>query len=121
MSLNVSFRRCGNPVHMPTRYKIIVYVPLMHADAVREAMGAAGGGKIGKYSFCSFSTRGIGRFKPEAGAQPMIGEVGKLESVDEERIEMTCDADVIEEVVTAMKRVHPYDEVAYDVFELTDL
>ena len=106
---------------MATRFKIVVYVPLAHVNAVREAMGKAGGGKIGKYSFCSFSTRGIGRFKPEAGAQPMIGEVGKMESVEKERIEMTCNAVVVKEVVAAMKRVHPYDEVVYDVYELADL
>lgn len=103
------------------RYKIIVYVPLTHADAIREAMGAAGGGKIGNYSHCSFSTRGTGRYMPEAGAKPSIGEVGKMESVEEERIEMTCDVAVVKEVVAAMKRVRPYDEIAYDVYELTDL
>lgn len=105
---------------MATRFKIVVYVPLTHADAVREAMGAAGGGKIGKYSHCSFTTRGTGRFRPEAGANPLIGEVGKLEMVEEERIEMTCAADVVGNVIPAMKRAHPYDEIAFDVIELTD-
>ena len=57
-------------------HKIVVYVPLTHADAVREAIGQAGGGKLGKYSFCTFTTEGIGRFRPDEGANPHIGQVG---------------------------------------------
>lgn len=101
--------------------KLVVYVPLSHADIVREAIGAAGAGKIGKYSFCSFSTRGVGRFKPEKGANPHIGSVGKLEAVEEERIEVTCDDALVETVVAAIKRVHPYEEVALDAYSLVDL
>ncbi|MDR3582446.1 MAG: hypothetical protein P4L67_04205 [Candidatus Pacebacteria bacterium] len=101
-------------------YKIIVFVPLDHADKVREAIGTAGGGKLGKYSFCSFSTRGIGRFRPDNGANPHIGTVGKFEEVEEERIEITCDEGAVGDVVTAIKRVHPYEEIAMDVWPLTD-
>ena len=100
------------------RSKIVVYVPLSHADIVRDAIGKAGGGKLGKYSFCSFSARGVGRFKPEEGAQPHIGTVGKLEEVEEERIEVTCEAELVEKVVAAIKKVHPYEEVAMDVYEI---
>lgn len=104
---------------MPTPLsKLIVYVPLSHADAVREAIGSVGGGKLGNYSFCSFSTRGVGRFKPEAGAQPHIGTVGKLEEVEEERIEVTCETALIEKVIAAIKKVHPYEEVALDIYQL---
>ncbi len=98
--------------------KIIVYVPLTHAEAVRHAIGVVGGGKLGKYSFCSFSTRGIGRFKPEQGAQPHIGTVGKLEEVEEERIEVTCETSLVEAVIAAIKKVHPYEEVALDIYNL---
>ena len=59
--------------------KIVVTVPVESADNVRQVIGEAGGGKIGNYSFCSFSVRGIGRFLPGEGAHPAIGEVGKLE------------------------------------------
>jgi len=80
---------------MPTntpRSKIVVYVPLDHASSVRQAIGAAGGGRLGKYSYCSFSMRGVGRFMPEAGAKPHIGAVGdpprsckaQLEAVEED-------------------------------------
>lgn len=106
---------------MSSRYKLIVFVPLTHADIVREVMGKAGAGKMGNYSFCSFSSRGVGRFRPEAGANPTIGEVGKLEMVEEERIEVLCFAEVVGDVIKAMKDVHPYEEVAYDVFEVVDL
>lgn len=99
-------------------HKIVVYVPLANADEVREAVGKAGGGKLGKYSFCNFSTKGTGRFKPEEGANPHIGEVGKLEQVEEERIEITCNTEVVGNVVAAIKRVHPYEEIAMDIWPL---
>ena len=106
---------------MATQYKLVVYVPVSHADQVREAMGNASGGKLGKYSFCSFSSRGTGRFKPEEGAHPYIGKVGELELVQEERIEVTIDANVVGNVIAAMKSVHPYEEVAYDLYPLEAL
>ncbi|MCR4323287.1 MAG: hypothetical protein NUV61_04350 [Candidatus Azambacteria bacterium] len=98
--------------------KIVVYVPLTHADALRTAIGEAGGGTLGNYSFCSFSVRGVGRFRPDAGASPHIGEVGKIEQVEEERIEVTCAPDVIGKVIAAIKAVHPYEEIALDVYAL---
>lgn len=101
--------------------KIVVYVPLTHTDIVREAIGKSGGGKLGKYSFCSFSTRGMGRFKPDEGANPHIGEIGKFEEVEEERIEITCDDKVVKEVISAIKKVHPYEEIALDVYHLEDI
>lgn len=103
---------------MPELYKVVVYVPTENADAVREAIAGAHGGELGKYTHCSFSMKGIGRFKPETGANPHIGEVGKLEQVKEERIEVTCRAEILEDVITAIKRVHPYEEVALDVYSL---
>lgn len=99
-------------------YKLIVYVPLTHADIVREAIGSAGGGRLGNYSHCSFSSRGQGRFLPLDGAHPHIGSIGTPEVVEEERIEVTVDEAVLDAVVQAMKAVHPYDEVAYDVYKL---
>lgn len=101
---------------MATTYKLIVTVPEADADAVRRAMGDAGAGKIGNYAFCSFSSKGVGRFLPTEGAHPAIGSVGTLESVAEERIEVTVDGAVLDDVIAAIKRAHPYEEVAYDVF-----
>jgi hypothetical protein len=101
--------------------KIVVFVPETHTDVVREAMGKAGAGKIGNYSFCSFSSKGIGRFKPEQGASPHIGEVGKFEEVVEERIETICPREKLESVIAAIKEVHPYDEIALDVYSLENI
>jgi hypothetical protein len=102
------------------QYKIVVYVPVSHADLVREAIGRAGGGRLGNYSYCSFSVRGTGRFRPEEGAQPAIGQVGRLEEVEEERIEVTCDTGVVRAVAAAIVSAHPYEEPALDVWRLEE-
>jgi len=98
--------------------KIVVYVPITHADKVREAAGKAGAGKLGNYEFCSFSCTGTGRFLPTKGANPYIGQVGKSEEVAEERIEFTCEKRLLKKVVKAIKSVHPYEEVALDIYKL---
>ncbi|MBU6370888.1 MAG: YqfO family protein [Patescibacteria group bacterium] len=100
------------------RYKLVVFVPLENADALRQAMGDAGAGIIGNYTHCTFSSRGTGRFKPGKGANPHIGKIGILESVEEERIETIVAEKKLEAVITAMKKAHPYEEVAYDVYLL---
>ena len=102
------------------KYKLVVYVPIKDADLVREAIGSVGG-TIGKYSHCSFSSLGVGRFLPLEGANPTIGEVGKMEVVEEERIEVTVEEKFLEDVISAMKKVHPYEEVAYDVYRLEEI
>ena len=101
--------------------KIVVFVPESHTDIVREAIGKAGAGKIGNYTYCSFSSKGIGRFKPEEGAHSNIGEVGKFESVVEERIEAVCERDKVVDVIRAIKKVHPYEEVALDIYPLEEI
>jgi hypothetical protein len=100
------------------RYMIVVHVPESHGDVLREAMGAAGAGKIGNYTHCTFTIKGTGRFKPGEGANPTIGEVGKLETVPEERIETVCEEDVLKDVLAAIKKVHPYEEPATDVYPI---
>ncbi len=100
--------------------KIVVFVPETHVDAVRDAIGDAGGGKIGSYTRCSFSTKGVGHFKPEEGAKPFIGKVGELESVAEERIEFVCDQGIVKGVIVAIKKAHPYEEVALDIYPLLE-
>ena len=102
-------------------YKLVVFVPVTHGDAVREAMSAAGAGVIGNYSCCSFTVKGIGRFRPEAGASPSIGEVGRLGAVEEERIETVCAQDRLTDVLAAIRRAHPYEEAAIDAYPLVDV
>lgn len=98
--------------------KLVVYVPEAHAGAVRQALGEAGAGKVGDYAFCSFSVKGVGRFLPIEGANPRIGEVGKIEEVVEERIETVCYEKDLEKVIDVVKKVHPYEQVAIDVYPL---
>lgn len=98
--------------------KIVVFVPKSHTDIVRKAMGDAGAGKIGNYSHCSYSVDGIGRFLPLEGAKPAIGEVGKSEEVQEERVECVSDRNKAKDVIAAMRKVHPYEEVAFDIYPL---
>lgn len=103
---------------MSSKYKLVFTVPLANADEVRKAIGEAGAGRSKKYSFCSFSAIGVGRFKPEEGANPAIGEIGKLAEVEEERIECQCDEEVVGDVMEALRRTHPYEEIAYDLYPL---
>jgi len=100
------------------RYKIVVFVPEADGEALRRAMGEAGAGRIGNYVHCSFTVKGVGRFKPQAGANPAIGEVGRLEAVAEERIETVCAEDRLADVLAAIRRAHPYEEPAIDVYAL---
>ena len=102
-------------------YKLVVFVPVAHGDRVREAMGEAGAGVIGNYSHCSFTVRGIGRFRPEPGANPAIGEIGRLEAVEEERIETVCPAASLKAVLAAIRAAHPYEEPAMDVYPLEEI
>jgi len=101
--------------------KIAVTVPEADADKLRQVIGDAGGGKVGNYTHCSFSVKGTGRFKPEDGANPSIGEVGKLEDVVEERIEITCNTDDLQGVVKAIREAHPYEEPAIDVYPMVQI
>lgn len=103
---------------MIKRFKIVVYTPETHAEQLRQAMGDAGAGRIGNYSHCSFSIKGVGRFKPTEGANPTIGEVGKIEEVNEERIETVCEETKLQAVLAAIRDVHPYEEPATDVYPI---
>lgn len=104
---------------MAKSYTLIVNVPVSHADAVRQAIGDAGGGVAGNYSHCSFSVRGMGRFKGNENSNPAFGVAGVYESVEEERIEIPHIAeDVVDAVIAAMIAAHPYEETAYQLIEL---
>lgn len=106
---------------MSNLLKIVVFVPKSHTDVVRKALGDAGAGKIGLYSHCSYSVDGIGRFMPLDGAHPTIGEVGKFEQVEEERIECVCERNTAKKVIEALKKAHPYEEVAFDIYQLVSV
>ena len=101
--------------------KLVVFVPLSHCDIVRKALGEAGAGKIGNYDFCFFFTRGIGRFRGNENSNPRIGESAKYDSVEEERIVVVLPREILTTVIERIKSVHPYEEVAFDVYPLEDL
>ena len=98
--------------------KIITYVPHDAAEKLRQAVGEAGAGRLGEYSFCSFSSSGTGRFLASNNAHPTIGKPGQAEEVAEERVEVVCERSVAKPVVTALKSVHPYEEVPVEIIAL---
>lgn len=102
------------------KVKIVTFVPVDDADKVREALGNAGAGQIGEYSFCSYSVLGKGRFIPSDNANPHVGQSGVAEVVEEERVEVECDRANAKAVIQAMKSVHPYEEVAFDIYPLLE-
>lgn len=99
-------------------YKLVVFVPTSHEAEVRAAIGDAGAGYIGKYSHCSYRSPGIGTFLPQAGSSPFIGETGKLEEVEEYRLETIVPQSILQTVISQMITAHPYEEVAYDIYPL---
>lgn len=98
--------------------KLVVFVPVSHAEVIRKVLGEAGAGFIGNYSHCSFSANGTGRFLPGENTNPFLGEAGKLEEVEEVRLETIVPEPLLKKTITAMIKAHPYEEVAYDVYPL---
>jgi hypothetical protein len=101
-----------------SKVKVVTFVPLEAADKVRAALGGAGAGQIGEYSYCSYSIVGKGRFVPSGKATPHVGTANTLETVEEERIEVVCDRENAKAVIETMKQAHPYEEVAFDIYPL---
>ena len=100
--------------------KIVVFVPLTHTNIIRETIWKTGAGIIGNYDYCSFSSIGTGRFKPNDKAKPHIGRANQLEEVKEERIEFICSNEKVKAIIKEIKKVHPYEEVALDIYPLLD-
>ncbi len=100
--------------------KLVVFVPADALDAVRDAVFAAGAGRIGAYERCSWYAEGTGTFFGGAGASPSVGEPGREERVAELRLETVFPAERHAEVVEALRGAHPYEEPAFDVYELVE-
>lgn len=101
-------------------YQISFYVPEKDAEKVKNAMFEAGAGHIGNYDHCSWQTSGEGQFRPLKGSNPAIGSHGEVEVVAEFRVEMVCLEKYLAATITAMKRAHPYEEVAYMLVKLAN-
>jgi hypothetical protein len=98
------------------------YVPIVHAAAVKRAIFATGAGTIGNYKNCAFQVKGEGQFLPVENANPVIGEVGQEETVEEYKVEILCsDEQNARDAVKALKESHPYEEVAYEVYKVEDI
>ena len=93
--------------------RIDVYVPETHAEAVKQAMFAAGAGSIGKYDCCCFQTVGRGQFRPLDGSSPVRGSAGRVEHVTEWKLEMIFPEEKLREVIAALRRAHPYETPAF--------
>jgi hypothetical protein len=93
--------------------QIIVFVPETHTEKIKEAMFKAGGGRIGDYDSCCFEHPGIGQFKPLKDSHAFLGKIGEVEKVKEVKIEMACEDKLFDEIIRAMKAVHPYETPAY--------
>lgn len=106
------------PTYEDQLKKLVVFVPEENAEQIRKALGNAGAGAIGDYSHCSFTASGKGRFLPGESTNPHIGEQGKLEAVNEVRVETVFPQSIEKKVIQAMIKAHPYEEVAYDVYRL---
>ncbi len=102
-------------------YKFCFYVPESHLQTVKQAVFAAGAGRIGDYDCCAWQTPGHGQFRPLDGSQPFIGAQGQVETVEEYKVEMVCADDNIKAVLEAFRQAHPYEEPAYDIWPLSDL
>jgi dinuclear metal center YbgI/SA1388 family protein len=100
------------------RFKYVVFVPKGHEAAVIEAIARAGGGVIGDYDHCTFRTAGTGTFRGGAGTKPAIGQAGRLEQVEEFRLEAVVPGRALSAVIESVRAAHPYEEVAHDVYPL---
>ncbi|MFC8191671.1 Nif3-like dinuclear metal center hexameric protein [Cellulomonas sp. NPDC057328] len=106
------------PVPAPALDKVVVFVPVDDADALIDALAAAGAGALGDYERAAWTTTGVGTFTPVAGAAPAVGEVGRREDVREARVEMVAPRSARSRVLAALRGAHPYEEPAFDVLEL---
>lgn len=100
------------------QYKIITFCPKTAADEIRNGLSSIGAGHIGAYSHCSFEIPGEGTFLGGEGASPTVGERGKLERVQEVRLEMVCPKRSLALAVTMLKQAHPYEEPPIEIYQL---
>ena len=101
-------------------YKMCVYIPESHLEKVKTALFEAGAGRIGNYDSCSWQVLGEGQFRPLEGSAPHLGQKGIVEKVAEYKVELVCEDKLVKQVVSAMKKAHPYEEPAFDVWKLFD-
>jgi hypothetical protein len=99
-------------------YKLGFYVPEDHLEAVKQALFAAGAGRIGNYDCCCWQTLGQGQFRPLDRSTPFLGQQGQVETVAEYRVELVCEEALLAPVLAVLRQTHPYEEPAFDVVKL---
>ncbi len=104
-----------------SRVKIITTIPPEDASKLRQALGKAGAGKIGDYTFCSFTVVGEGRSMPNENADPHIGKANEIAVIKEAQIEVTCNRSDAKRIVAALRAVHPYEEPIVEVVPLLNV
>ena len=102
-------------------FKLVFFVPATHCEQVKAAVFAAGAGGQGNYGQCGWQVLGQGQFMPLASSQPFIGGHNKVEVVDEFRVETLCPEKNVHEVIAALKSAHPYEEPAYEFYQLASI
>jgi hypothetical protein len=100
--------------------KLVFFVPETHVEAVKAAVFAAGGGRIGAYDSCSWQTEGNGQFRPLDGSSPFLGTAGAIERVPEYRVELVCAEEFALAAVDALIEAHPYETPAYEAYPVWD-
>lgn len=102
------------------KVKITVTIPVENVAEVRTAICEMGAGIIGNYTYCSITTKCIGSFKPNNHANPYIGSNNNLEFVEEEKLEVVCDVNIVKQVLQKLREVHPYEEPAISIVPLIE-
>ncbi|GGL93457.1 NGG1p interacting factor NIF3 [Pseudomonas asuensis] len=102
-------------------FKLCFYVPESHLESVKAAVFTAGGGQIGNYEACCWQVLGEGQFRPCAGSNPFLGQVGELERVSEWKVELVVADEHIKPAVAALRKAHPYETPAYEVWQLASI
>ncbi len=105
-------------------YRISTYIPESHVEEVKAALFAAGAGRYQNYDSCAWQTLGMGQFRALKGSAPFIGKEMVVETVAEYKVELVCEARYLKAVVAALVLKHPYEESAYEIYEVktvTDL
>ncbi len=102
-------------------YKLCIFIPENHLEQVKTALFKAGAGQIGRYDCCSWQTLGQGQFRPLENSQPFYGEIGQIEKIDEYKLEVVVADGRIKKVIEAMQLAHPYEEPAYDCWQLAEI
>jgi len=110
--------RTLDPSDSEVLYKVVVFVPVDMTEKIIDVFGKNGAGAIGRYDFCTFRTSGVGTFRPLLGSDPYIGEINSIEKVMEDRIEAIVPGGLLKNLINQLKKNHPYEEMAYDVYPL---